>query len=359
MIKVLLVDDSPVALAVLNRIFAASPEIEVVGTAQNGKEALELVPKLRPTVICTDLHMPVMDGLEFTKEIMANHPTPILVVSVSVREGSANVFNLLEAGAIDVFQKPKGGLDSEAQITAAELISKVRILSGVKVFRRHPKPVSRESQIVYRAKEVLHREPRITSQDIKIVVIGASTGGPQALQAILPKLPSDFPLPVVCVQHISNGFLKGLIDWLTSQCKVKVRLAQAGEVPLPGVVYFPQEDSHLEIDDKGRFISSAGTLFYGHRPSVTVTMRSLARYYGKAVIGVLLTGMGNDGAEGMKAVSDAGGLTIAQDEESSVVFGMPGQAVRLGAARHVLPLEEIGTALLRIGEQNEVRNAGK
>lgn len=350
MIRVLLVDDSPVALAVLERILESSPEIKVVGTATNGKKALELIPKVLPTVICTDLHMPVMDGLEFTKEVMARYPTPILVVSVSVLEGSANVFNVLEAGAIDVFQKPKGGLNSEAEVAAAELISKIRILSGVKVFRRHPKSVSREAYPVKRETESskMRDEIRATRCEIRIVVIGASTGGPQALQAILPQLPADFPLPVVCVQHISKGFLNGLVDWLAAQCRMKVRLAQSGEAPLPGVIYFPQEDCHLEIDGKGRFISLEGTMFYGHRPSVTVTMKSLAHYYGSAVVGVLLTGMGNDGAEGMKAVSDAGGLTIAQDEESSVVFGMPGQAVKLGAVRHVLPLEEIAGVLMKL-----------
>lgn len=356
MIRVLLVDDSPVALAVLERILESSPEIKVVGTATNGKKALELIPKVLPTVICTDLHMPVMDGLEFTKEVMARYPTPILVVSVSVLEGSANVFNVLEAGAIDVFQKPKGGLNSEAEVAAAELISKIRILSGVKVFRRHPKKEVEKLRRYEAEKKILNSQPlSYSTSQIRIVVIGASTGGPQALQAILPQLPADFPLPVVCVQHISKGFLNGLVDWLAAQCRMKVRLAQSGEAPLPGVIYFPQEDCHLEIDGKGRFISLEGTMFYGHRPSVTVTMKSLAHYYGSAVVGVLLTGMGNDGAEGMKAVSDAGGLTIAQDEESSVVFGMPGQAVKLGAVRHVLPLEEIADVLIKLGVEGKVR----
>ncbi len=338
MIKVLLVDDSPIALTILKRMLSSSPDIEVVGTALNGKEALELIPKLNPTVLCTDLHMPVMDGLELTKQVMSLHPMPILVVSVSVREGSANVFKLLEAGAVDVMLKPKGGLEAEFEKNAKEFVSKIRILSGVRVFRK------------FRAE----RPPEIPESKIqipksKIIVIGASTGSPQALHEILGQLQHDFPLPVVCIQHISEGFLKGLVEWLSEQCRIKVRIAEHGELPMTGTVYFSQEGTHLKIDRSGRFVCSTEPPVYGHRPSITVTMRSLVQYYGSAVIGVLLTGMGSDGAEGMLAIQQAGGATIVQDEKSSVVFGMPKQVIEIGGAQHILSLEEITEMLMRLG----------
>ncbi|MDO8445073.1 MAG: chemotaxis-specific protein-glutamate methyltransferase CheB [Deltaproteobacteria bacterium] len=344
MIKVLLVDDSPVALTILKRMLSKSPEIEVVGTAENGRDALRLIPQVRPDVVCTDLHMPVMDGLEFTKEVMAKHPLPILLVSVSGRQDSLNAFKVLEAGAIDLFLKPKAGFDLNFERLTPELIMKIRILSGIHVFSR-PKPVSVSVGRISGAKGI-GSKIHIPEPKIRIIVIGASTGGPQALQTILTNLPSYFPLPIICIQHISEGFLQGLIDWLSSLCKMKVEIAQAGAIPQAGTIYFPQEETHLKIDGAGRFVLSPAPPFDGHRPSVTVTMRDIAGYYGNSTFGVLLTGMGKDGAEGLLAIKKAGGITIAQDETSSIVFGMPKQAIELDAAGYIAPLDEIGPMIL-------------
>jgi len=351
MIKVLLVDDSPVAITVLKRMLSKSPEIEVVGTAGNGMEALKLIPKVNPDVICTDLHMPVMDGLEFTKEVMARHPLPILLVSVSASEGSLSAFTVIEAGALDIFQKPRASFELDYEKIAPDLIMKIKILSGVRVFRRRRSDSASGVGISdikeFKSKiQILPAGRQVAESKIRIIVIGASTGGPQALQTILTKLPPDFPLPIVCIQHINEGFLQGLVDWLSSLCMMKVEIAKAGVIPDPGTVYFPQEGTHLKIDSKGMFVLSTEPPFDGHRPSVTVTMRSAAKYYGNSVFGVLLTGMGKDGAEGLQDVKKAGGITIAQDEESSVVFGMPKQAIALGAAGYIIPLDEMAQTIL-------------
>jgi two-component system chemotaxis response regulator CheB len=179
-----------------------------------------------------------------------------------------------------------------------------------------------------------------------MVIIGSSTGGPQALQTILKQLPSDFPTPILCIQHIAPGFLNGLVNWLRSLCSMKVKIAQDGELPLAGTIYFPQEGTHLLVDKKGRLVSSLESPLDGHRPSITLTLKSAADYYGKAAVGILLTGMGRDGADGMKAIAKAGGITMVQDEKSSIVFGMPKQAIELGAAQYVLPLDEIANVLI-------------
>ena len=335
-VSVLLVDDSLIALTILSRMLSTAPDIQVVGKARSGREALELIPRLQPAVICTDLHMPDMDGLQLTKEIMRRFPRPILVVSAAVQpEDTHNVFSLLEAGAIDVLPKPRGGLAADEQHLTQELIRKIKLISGVVALTRRPKIASGTTpfQDSAAAPPVLPR-PRI-------VAIGASTGGPQALRSIFAQLPADFSAPVLCVQHISDGFLAGLVDWLASHCILPVKIAQAGELPLPGTIYFPQERAHLEIDQSGRLQCSNKAPVDGHRPSVTATFTSVAEYCGDGAVGVLLTGMGNDGARGMQAIFEAGGLTIAQNEESSVVFGMPKEAIALGAVKYVLPLNKI------------------
>lgn len=345
-IRVLLVEDSPIALTILKRILDSSPDIAIVGTARTGLDALELIPTIEPDVICTDFHMPQMNGLEFTSQVMARYPLPILVVSASVQEEDTHrIFQLLEAGAVDILPKPMAGLDAENTLLKQSLINKIKVLSGVRVFKKKRSPSSPHQK----PRQPDQKAPDVNTRNKpKIVAVGASTGGPLALQELFTPLPKDFPLPIVCVQHISLGFLQGLIDWLAVDCKLPIQVAPSGERPKPGQIYFPPERQHLEIDQHGRFVHSQAPPIASHRPSVTTTFASVAQFYGRKTVGILLTGMGRDGADGMKAIVDAGGFTIAQDEATSVVFGMPKEAIALGAARQVLPIQAIAPALLNV-----------
>lgn len=402
-IKVLIVEDSPVVTLILKRIFGSSPEIEVVGTAQNGLEGLELIPQVQPDVICTDLHMARMNGLEFTREVMCKYPRPILVISASVQaDDTSNVFQLLDAGAVDVFPKPRSYSVQDYEFLKQELIGKIKVLSGVAVFtmRRRNKisggnlPPAGEGKLANYPKNSSSAPSKtvgsglvdkigvkattelnsvsaqkrkssassfpiphsplshaqvgntVPNPKFKIVVIGASTGGPQSLQAILSQLPSNFPVPIICVQHISEGFLQGLVDWLGSESKLAVKIAKMGDLPQAGTIYFPPEGRHLELNSQGRFVYSSLPPVSGHRPSVTVTFNSVAKFYGSLSLAILLTGMGRDGADGMLTIAQAGGVTIAQDEATCVVFGMPKEAIALGAAKFIMPIHDIAPYLL-------------
>lgn len=356
LIRVLIVEDSPVALKILQRILQDAPDIEVVGTAANGEEALKLIPQVKPNLICTDLHMPRMDGLQLTEIVMERFPCPILVISASVQdEDTDNVFRLLEAGALDIFPKPRTGLSAEYDKSKQDLLNRIRVLSGVTVFtQRRTAPVSSPTSTLKRslktpAPPYSPALPIHLRRDIRqpqLLAIGASTGGPQALHLLFQGLPPQFPVPIVCVQHISHGFLQGLVDWLDRECTFKVTIAANGMVPEPGVIYFPPEQHHLEISATGKLSLSTGSHVSGHCPSVTVLFNSVARYYRRSCVGVLLTGMGRDGAEGLLSIDEAGGLTIAQDEKTSVVFGMPKEAISLGAAQNILAIQDISTFLM-------------
>lgn len=342
-IKVLLVDDSLLTLAVLKRILASAPDIRVVGTAINGREALALIPALQPDVICTDLHMPVMDGLAFTQAVMEQFPRPILVLSVSVQDDqTTNIFRLLEAGAIDVMAKPRGTAAALDELDARELISKIRILAGVVAIRRRRKE---PSTMAAPGREEL---PRIEAAPLAMIGLGASMGGPQALLEILSHLPGNLPVPLLCVQHLSAGFTPGLLDWLAAKTRLQLTIAVPGSLPQPGTVYFPRDGTHLTLDSQGRLECSHAPPCDGHRPSISVTFQSLARFHGSSAAGVLLTGMGRDGVAGLQAIAQAGGATLAQDEESSIIFGMPKEAIAANAARYVLPLPKIAPALLQL-----------
>ena len=349
-IRVLLVDDSPLALVVLQRMLAASPEIEVVGTATNGREALELIPA---PAAGADLHRLPHAGNERAGIYPAGDgPLPAPDSGGQFRRGSEadtdRVFALLEAGAVDVFPKPRGGPDADA-LAAEQFIKKVKIVAGVWVRGRPPKEATvppAPSLARPTRSSPMHRSARRLRAP-QIVAIGASTGGPPALQTILSQLPGHFPLPILCVQHISAGFLPGLVSWLAAHCQVKIQIARPGEIPQPGMRllslgkhasgYRPQRPAAgLERAAARR----ASPFRHRHLPL------GQPRYYGDAAIGVLLTGMGRDGGEGMQALAQAGALTIAQDEASCVVFGMPRDAVERGAARAVLPLGDIARALI-------------
>ncbi|MCR9143048.1 MAG: chemotaxis-specific protein-glutamate methyltransferase CheB [bacterium] len=343
-IRVLLVDDSPLVLVLIKRMLATADDIEVVDTAADGKEALEKVQQLKPDVICTDLNMPVMDGLELTRAVMDRCPTPILVISIAVqKEDEGNVFELLRAGAVDVFPKPKGGLQSEEAAFTAELLNKIRVVSGVVVFHKAQAPGTAAA-----AQTPGTAETGAAAGKVKVTAIGASTGGPQAYSALLSGLPASFPTPILCVQHISLGFLSGLVEWLDSQCALKVQIAQPGTIARAGHVYFPEEDTHLQIAADGTLRSEKTEHFHGFRPSVSHLFESVSKSFGASAIGVLMTGMGDDGAEGLKSLHDAGGITIAQDESTSTVFGMPRAAIAMGAAGHIVPLPDIAPTIKRL-----------
>lgn len=354
-IRVLLVEDSEIATRLLQRAIESTGMLKVVGTAKTGVEGLELLETTQPDVICTDLHMPRMNGLEFTRQVMIQSPRPILVISNSVRdEDRRTVFELLEAGAVDVFPKPVMSSPEHYAQVATQLVAKIKVLAGVKVFKLRR---SRLDAMAAAGASPIVVPPAIgQGQPAELVggaigAIGASTGGPQALRDILSQLPAHFPLPLVCVQHISLGFLRGLVDWLGMNCALPIQIAHAGQRPQPGVVYFPPESRQLEFDAQGRFITFRTDAVEGHCPSVTVTFRSIARVFGARSVGILLTGMGVDGALGLQELLQAGGWTIAQDESTSVVFGMPRAAIELGAAKQVLPLSAIAPTLVDRGLQ--------
>ncbi|WP_373542087.1 chemotaxis protein CheB [Chamaesiphon sp.] len=334
--KVLLVEDSSIALELLQRLLRSSPEVEVVGTARNGREALELIPQINPSVICTDLHMSPIDGLELTKQVMASFPRPILVISNSVQEDDTrNIFGLLQAGAVDIFPKPTSGDYQEYERVKDRLLAKIKMLSQVTV-----KPRSHNLEL---------RSPAVASShdtsSLQAIAIGASTGGPQAIHKIITSLPPDLPVPIICAQHIGDGFLTGLISWLKEDSHLHVKVAQMGETPAPKTVYFAPERAHLEFDAQGKFIYSNFTASTGTCPSIDALFRSVARIYGRSSASILLTGMGTDGVAGTEAVAAAGGLTIAQDEQSCLVFGMSKLAIATGTIGHILSLAEIAPFL--------------
>jgi len=344
LIKVLVVEDSPVVREFLVHILSADPDIRVAGTAHDGEEALDAVRRHRPDVITMDIHMPKMDGLEATRRIMETDPTPIIIVSGS--ENSREVvttFDAMEAGALAVLRRPAGIGHPEHEATARELVQTVKLMSEVKVVRRWPR--TRHAVPAPRpAKMGLARE----SAQVRVVAIGASTGGPPVLHTILAGLPKDFPVPLLIVQHMAAGFIRGFVDWLTQSCRLPIHVATHGELLLPGHVYVAPDACQMKVERGGKIALTRDAPENGLRPSVSYLFRSVAEVYGCDAVAGLLTGMGRDGAEELRLLKEKGAVTFAQDKDSSVVHGMPGEAIKLDAAMLVLPPEKIVAALISL-----------
>jgi two-component system chemotaxis response regulator CheB len=346
MIKVLVVEDSPVIQQFLVHILNSDPDLRVIGTVKDGEEALEAVKTTKPDVITMDIHMPKMDGYEASRKIMEIHPTPIVIVSGSSGSAEvANTFNALDAGALSVIRRPKGIGHPEYETTARALIQTLKLMSEVKVVRRWPRSVKRrEASLTPKA------TMEMPAREIRIVAIGASTGGPPALQALLSPLPSDFPVPILIVQHMTAGFVEGFAKWLTQSSGHPVHVASDGEHLQAGHIYVASDGLHMGVGVGGRIILWKGETEHGVRPAVSYLFRSVAEVYGENAVGVLLTGMGKDGAQGLKLMREKGAITVAQDEQSSVVYGMPKEALALDAAVYVLSPDRIAGLLTRLAK---------
>lgn len=342
-IRVLVVEDSLTVRRHIIEAIESDPAFTVVGEAHDGQTAIELCEKLRPDVITMDMVLPVMTGLAATEHIMAYFPTPILIVSASTNRGDLfKTYHALAAGAVDVLEKPLGTEVGDEWrrnlLTTLRVVAKIRVITHIR--GRYEAPAQlRVSSLV----------PPDSSEP-SVVAIGVSTGGPSALLSIFRELSPDFPLPILVVQHIAQVFAHAFSEWLASQVSLPVRYAIDGE-RLPargsGVVLLAPPDRHLEVVGRQLRLTQAAER-HSCRPSVDVLFESVAREYGPAAVGCLLTGMGKDGARGLLAIKQSGGLTLVQDRESSVVFGMPGEAVKIGAALRVLPLSAFAQTLSRL-----------
>jgi two-component system, chemotaxis family, protein-glutamate methylesterase/glutaminase len=341
MITVLIVEDSPVARDFLQHILSADPDIQVIGTAHDGEAAIDAVQRRKPDVITMDIYMPKMNGLEATRKIMQTHPTPIVIVSGNVdTDEVTTTFRAIEAGALAVMPRPRGIGHPEYEAAAQELVQTVKLMSEVKVVRRWPR-LRNEARVPSAPKVNIPRAPI----DIQIVAIGASTGGPLALRTILSGLPNDFPVPVLIVQHMACGFVQGFGEWLAQSSGFPVHVAADGEYLLPGHAYVAPDSFHMKVSMGHRVALSQEAPENGLRPSVSRLLQSVAHVYGHHAVGVLLTGMGKDGAEELKVLKDTGAITMAQDKDSAVVHGMPGEAIKLDAATYVLPPDKMAAML--------------
>ncbi|WP_188795880.1 chemotaxis-specific protein-glutamate methyltransferase CheB [Dyella nitratireducens] len=340
MIKVLVVEDSSVVRDFLVYVLGSDPDLDIVGTARDGEEALDAVRRYRPDVITMDLHMPKMDGLEATRRIMETMPTPIVIVSGShdAKELAAT-FKAIEAGALTVMATPKGMGHPHHASTAKELVQAVKLMSEIKLVRRWPRTNNKTGAL---PETIAPSAPA----RIRVVAIGASTGGPPAIQTVLGRLSKEFPLPVLIVQHMTASFTEGFVEWLRPAIKLPIQVARNHEVMKPGHVYVAPDGFQMKVSYGDIIVLTTDPPESGSRPSASYLFRSVAEVYGGEVIAGLLSGMGRDGAQALQLLREKGAITFAQDEASSVVHGMPGEAIRLHAAMHVLPLDKIAEMVI-------------
>ncbi len=342
MIKVLIVEDSAVIRMLLTAIIGKEKDLQIIGEAKNGHEAIAMAEALKPDLITMDIRMPVMDGISTIKHIMSHQPIPIIVISSNVNDELQISFNAIDEGALAVLEKPCAMTASNFDAMRQELLGTIRAMAEVKLIKRR-------IVIPTITPVILETTPASEDNNYKLVVIGSSTGGPQALKSMLSSLPGNFSLPIVITQHISIGFVEGLVAWLNNVSALQIKIAEQGELLQAGRVYFAPDSMQCEVVKKGShfYINLADDeASNGFMPSVSRLFYSAAQQCEQQAIAIMLSGMGADGADGMLAMHQKNCRTIAQDEQSCIVYGMPKSAIDLNAVDVILPIDEMSQYLV-------------
>jgi len=350
--RVLIVDDSAFMRKVLEAIFNSDDQLQVAGHAKDGREAVALAESLKPDIITMDINMPHMDGLQATAQIMTTNPRPIVIVSSESKEGAASTLKALELGAIEFVAKPSSGIDLDMQSVKEELLRKVRMAAKVRVVRTASRLALSLQGSNGNAAPAKPSAPARTAavvpadQRFPVVVLGASTGGPATVMRLAPGFTRDFPAAVFLVQHMPATFTTQYAAQLAEFTSIRVKEAENNETVQPGTLYICPGAQHLRLTPTGRIqLDSTSGRINGYLPNIDVTMETVAAYAGAMSIGVVLTGMGNDGANGAKAIKSAGGMVLAQDEATSVIFGMPAEAIKLAVVDQVLAIDDVYAAI--------------
>ena len=359
--RVLIVDDSAFMRKVLQSIVASDPQLEVCGEARDGRDAVTQTEALQPDVISMDINMPHMDGLQATEVIMSTNPHPIVIVSSESREGAEVTLKSLQLGAIDFVAKPTGGVDLDMSSVREEICRKLKVAAKVRVVRTatrsklqqdiasspaRTEPASTPAPATNgRPAVVAPVPPKVAAGKFPIVVMAASTGGPATLMKFVPSVPKDVPGAIILVQHMPGNYTDQFGKQLAEVSQMRVKEAEAGEIIVPGQLYVCPGSHHMRVSPTGRVSLDDGPRIGGYRPCADLTMESAADYAGPMAIGVILTGMGNDGAKGVQAIRGVGGHSIAQDESTAVIFGMPQEAIKTGAIDQTLPIDSIYAAI--------------
>ncbi|WP_265943619.1 protein-glutamate methylesterase/protein-glutamine glutaminase [Dechloromonas sp. A34] len=354
-IKVMIVDDSALVRQVVSQALATDPGIEVIATASDPLFALQKMQTRWPDVLVIDIEMPRMDGITFLKKIMAEHPTPVVICSSLAEQGARATFEALAAGAVSIITKPKIGLKSFLEDASNDIVQAVRSAAraNMRALRSSSAPACGRPKLSADAVLSIGPDRALERTTDKVVAIGTSTGGTQALEAVLTKLPATAP-GLVIVQHMPEKFTAMFAERLNGLCEIEVREAKHGDRVIPGLALIAPGGRHMMLKRNGaQYVVEVidGPLVNRHKPSVDVLFRSVSKFAGANALGIIMTGMGDDGARGMKELHDAGGRTVAQDEASCVVFGMPKEAIKLGAADQTLALDQIPAAIVGYGRE--------
>jgi two-component system chemotaxis response regulator CheB len=353
-IRVLVVDDSAFMCKVLQEIINSDPHMEVIGQGRDGRDGVALAESLRPDVITMDINMPHVDGLQATELIMSQHPRPIVIVSSESREGTASTLKALELGAIDFVSKPSSGIDLDMKSVREELTRKLKLAAKVRVVRTATRSTVAVPRISAASAADAPKSAAIAAQNggkFPMVVIAASTGGPAAVTRVVGGLPKDLPAAIFLVLHMPANFTRQFAVQLADLRGLPVKEAENNESVKPGTIYLCPGSHHLRLSSSGKIVLDSGARIDGYRPSADAALESISAYARTLTIAVVLTGMGGDAAKGVKTAKSAGGTIFAQDEATSMIFGMPAEAIKTGAVDEVLPLDSISAAIeKRIGQ---------